>query len=393
MGNTSAHGPLKLGMVGGGRDAFIGAVHRLAAQLDASFVLTAGALSSSPEKALASARELGLAPERSYGSWKEMAAAEAKRPAGERIDAVTIVTPNATHFEIARGFLEAGIPVILDKPMVTSVREARELAAAVEKTGTLLAVTYNYTGYPMVKHAAHLVRSGELGTIRKVIVEYHQGWLATKLEDSGQKQAAWRNDPAQAGAGGSVGDIGTHAENLLSTVTGLKIEALCAELNSLVPGRTLDDDATILMRLSGGARAVITVCQVAIGEQNNLTLRVHGDKGSLWWRQEEPNHLKVATIDGTMRILSRGEALSPGAAGATRLPPGHPEGFIEGFANVYRGVAAEIRRRRVGSTDLEARSVARAEIPTVHDGLRGVAFIEHVVRSAKAGGAWVKWEG
>lgn len=384
MTAPAAHGPLKLGMIGGGQGAFIGAVHRLAAQLDNSFVLMAGALSSTPDRALASARELGLAPARSYTSWEGLIAGESRLPAGERVDAVTVVTPNATHYAIARALVEAGFPVILDKPMVTTLADARDLARLVASRHAIFAVTYNYTGYPMVRHAAELVRSGELGAIRKVFVEYHQGWLATKLEDSGQKQAAWRNDPAQAGAGGSIGDIGTHAENLLSTVTGLDIEAVCAELTSFVPGRKLDDDAVILLRLSGGARAVITVCQVAIGEQNNLTLRVHGDKGSLWWRQEEPNQLRIATLDGVTRIVSRGEVSTPAAAGATRLPPGHPEGFIEAFANVYRGVAAAIRSGGPGQAP---------GYPTVHDGLRGVAFIEHVVRSARTGGAWTEWEG
>jgi predicted dehydrogenase len=284
--------------------------------------------------------------------------------------------------------VEAGIPVILDKPMVASSEEARNLCTLVEDRRALLAVTYNYTGYPMVRHAAYLVRTGAIGTVRKVFVEYHQGWLATDLERTGHKQAAWRNDPGQAGAGGSIADIGTHAENLLSTVTGLAIESLCAELTSFVPGRALDDDAAVLMRLQGGARAVLTVTQVAIGEQNNLTLRVHGDRGTLAWGQEHPDHLTLHTLDGVSRILSRGTALSPFAADATRLPPGHPEGFIEAFANIYRGVAQAIRARASGTT-----RKTDGEFPTVRDGARGVAFIEHVVRSAKAGGTWVKWEG
>jgi predicted dehydrogenase len=373
--------PLRLGMVGGGKDAFIGGVHRLAAQLDRSFVLTAGALSSTPEKSLASARELGLAPDRSYGTWQELLDREKARPKGDRVDAVTIVTPNHTHAGIAKAFVEAGFPIVCDKPLTTTVKDAEMLAAAVDRAGVPFAVTYNYTGYPMVRHAAHLVKTGAIGAVRKCFVEYHQGWLATKLEDSGQKQAAWRNDPKQAGAGGAIGDIGSHAENLLSTVTGLRIEHVAAELSSLVPGRTLDDDATVLMRMSGGAKATLTVCQVAIGEENNLTLRIHGDKGSLWWRQEEPNHLTHATLDGTTKLLARGSGLNSPADGASRLPPGHPEGFIEAFANIYRGFAASVRAFSEGKR-------ATAEFPTVHDGLRGVRFIDAAVRSSLANGAW-----
>lgn len=376
--------PLKIGMVGGGKDAFIGGVHRLAFSLDRSFELTAGALSSTPEKSAASAVELGLAADRSYGSWREMLDRESARQMGERVDAVCIVTPNYTHAGIARAFVEAGFAVVCDKPLTTTVADARMLAATVEKAGVPFAVTYNYTGYPMVRHAAHLVRTGAIGTVRKCFVEYHQGWLATKLEDSGQKQAAWRNDPKQAGAGGSIGDIGSHAENLLSTVTGLQIEQVAAELTSFVPGRALDDDAAVMVRFRGGAKAVLTVCQVAIGEENNLTLRIHGDKGSLWWRQEEPNHLTLATLDGTTKLLARGSGFGSPADGATRLPPGHPEGFIEGFANVYRGFAAAVRAHKAGKRG-EA-----GEFPTVLDGVRGVEFIDAVVRSSKSGGAWTK---
>ncbi|MFT3684641.1 MAG: Gfo/Idh/MocA family oxidoreductase [Phycisphaerales bacterium] len=379
---SGEQGPLTIGMVGGGKDAFIGGVHRLAFSLDRSFVLTAGALSSTPEKSAESARGLGLAADRSYGSWQEMLEREKARPASERIDAVCIVTPNHTHAGIARAFVEAGFPVVCDKPLTTTVADARSLAAAVEKSGVPFAVTYNYTGYPMVRHAAHLVKTGAVGTVRKCFVEYHQGWLATKIEDSGQKQASWRNDPKQAGAGGAIGDIGSHAENLLATVTGLHVEAVAAELTSFVPGRTLDDDAAVLIRMRGGAKAVLTVCQVAIGEENNLTLRVHGDKGSLWWRQEEPNHLTIATLDGTTKVLARGSGFGSPADAATRLPPGHPEGFIEGFANVYRGFSAAVRAHKAGKRGGDG------EFPTVRDGVRGVEFIDAVVRSAKAAGAW-----
>lgn len=374
--------PLKLGMVGGGKDAFIGAVHRLACQLDNSFVLTAGALSSTPEKSIASARELGLAADRSYGTWQEMLDRERARSETDRIDAVTIVTPNHTHAAIAKAFVEAGIPVVCDKPLTSTLADAKSLAAAVEKSGTPFAVSYNYTGYPMVKQAAHLVKSGAIGEVRKCFVEYHQGWLATKLEDVGQKQASWRNDPAQAGGGGAIGDIGSHAENLLSTVTGLEIEQVAADLTSFVPGRRLDDDAAVFIRLSKGAKATLTVCQVAIGEENNLTLRIHGDKGSIWWRQEEPNHLTVATLDGTTKLLARGSGFASPADGASRLPPGHPEGFIEAFANIYRGFAVTVRAYN------EGKPLPRSEHPTVQDGLRGVRFVDAVVRSGKNNSAW-----
>jgi predicted dehydrogenase len=374
---------LQLGMIGGGQGAFIGAVHRHAAALDGRWRFVAGALSATPEKSLASARALGLPADRSYGSWRDLIAGERKRPAEDRVDAVTVVTPNATHFEICSGLLEAGLNVIVDKPMVTTVEHARSLKAAAKKSGRILAVTYNYTGYPMVRQAAAIVRSGDLGPIRKVIVEYHQGWLATALEKTGQKQAAWRLDPKQAGPGGALGDIGSHAENLLSTVTGLKIESLRATLTSFVPDRPLDDDALIQLKLAGGAAGHISISQVCVGEENNLTLRVFGERGSITWAQEHPNQIRLARPDGLLQVLSRANA-NPGVptnaaiAGSTRLPPGHPEGFIEAFANVYRGIADAIERGSGGG-----------EFPTVTDGARGVSFIDAAVRSHRAGGEWV----
>lgn len=378
---------LQLGMIGGGQGAFIGAVHRHAAALDGRWRLVAGALSSTPEKSRASGAALGLAAERTYGTWRELIEGEKNR-GGDRVDAVTVVTPNATHYEICRGLLEAGFHVIVDKPMTTTVADAKALTEAARASKRVFAVTYNYTGYPMVRQASAMVRGGELGAIRKVIVEYHQGWLATALEKTGQKQAAWRLDPKQAGPGGSLGDIGTHAENLLSTVTGLEIERLRATLTSHVEGRTLDDDALIQFKLSGGASGHISVCQVCLGEENNLTLRVYGKKGSLTWAQEHPNHLKFCRDDGATMVLSRASAapgvpVAPDAARGTRLPPGHPEGFIEGFANVYTGVADEIEARTRGD---RARDVG---FPTVVDGARGVAFVDAAVRSNAQGGAWV----
>lgn len=372
---------LKLGMIGGGRGAFIGGVHRMAARLDDSFRLVAGAFSSDARRSKESGEELGIAPDRVYGSWRELITGEMKRPMSERVDAVSIVTPNVSHFEIAMACVEAGVNVIIDKPMVCGTREADELVRAVDRAGVVFVVTYNYTGYPLVKHMSSLVRGGAIGAVRKVFVEYHQGWLATRLEETGQKQAAWRNDPSMAGAGGAIGDIGSHAENLLSSVTGLEIKSLCADLTSFVPGRKLDDDAAVLIRMSGGAKAVLTASQVCIGEENNLSIRVHGEKGSVSWRQEEPNHLTVSTLDGRTEIVSRGSGV---AAHATRLPPGHPEGFIEGFANIYRGAAELIIAKRDG----RVATGLGAEAPTVRDGARGVRFIERVVASK---GLWVEF--
>jgi predicted dehydrogenase len=370
---------LRYAMVGGGQGAFIGAVHRKAMALDGQFEFVSGALSSTPERARASGRELGLADERSHGSWQELLADELKRDADERIDLVAIVTPNHLHFPVALAFAQAGIHVVCDKPLVHTSAQGQELAAAVAKSGIVFGVTYNYTGYPLVRQAREMVRAGELGEIRKVVVEYHQGWLSAPEEKTGNKQAAWRADPAQGGLGGSIGDIGTHAENLVSTVTGLKIDSLCADLASLVPGRVLDDDASVLMRFSNGARGVLTASQVMTGVENGLRLRVAGTRGTLEWRQEDPNQLLFSPADAPPRIYTRGAAwLHPAARAASRIPPGHPEGFIEAFANVYLGVAAAVR----GEAD--------ADHPGLQDGLRGVRFVEAVVASSRADSGWVK---
>jgi predicted dehydrogenase len=371
-------------MVGGGAGAFIGAVHRAAAAVDGKYELCAGAMSSEPERARQSARDAGIPDDRAYGSWGEMVESESKRPANERVELVSIVTPNATHHEIARAFVDAGFHVLIDKPMTTTVEDAKDLVGAVDRAGVIGAVMYTYSGYPLVREMADMVRSGALGPVRRVYVEYHQGWLATPLERDGQKQASWRADPKQAGAGGAIGDIGTHAEHLLRFVTGLEIESLFAELNSFVPGRTLDDDAAAMLRLSGGGRATLTASQICVGEENNLSIRVHGATGSLRWSQESPNELEFRTLEGGRRIITRGSAgLGARTQSATRLPTGHPEGFIEAFANIYKDVADAVVAHRAGGRE----SLANAAYPTVRDGLLGVEFVERMTRSA-ASGSW-----
>ncbi|NML47360.1 Gfo/Idh/MocA family oxidoreductase [Ramlibacter sp. G-1-2-2] len=377
-------------MVGGGQGAFIGAVHRKAMALDGQYELVAGALSSTPEKARVSGRELGLSEDRNHGDWQALLADELRRPRSERIDVVSIVAPNHIHFPVAQAFVEAGFHVVCDKPLVHTGAQAAELVAAVGRQGTVFGVTYNYTGYPLVRQAREMIRRGELGTIRKIVVEYNQGWLATKLEAEGNKQALWRSDPAQSGGAGALGDIGSHAENLVSTVTGLKLESLCADLTSFVPGRALDDDASMLLRFEGGARGVLVASQVNTGLENALRLRVSGTLGSLEWRQEEPNRLLHSPLDGPPRVLSRGAPwLHEAAQRATRIPPGHPEGFIEAFANVYLGVAAAIRARAKGV----APDPLEADYPDVEAGARGVRFIETVLESARSSAKWTRLAG
>ena len=376
-------------MVGGGRDAFIGAVHRKAMALDGQVELVAGALSSSPEKARASGRDLGLADDRNHGDWQSLLADELKRPADERIDFVSIVTPNHVHFPVAEAFAEAGFHVVCDKPLVHTRAQADALVATVKRQGTVFGVTYNYTGYPMVRQARAMVQAGELGELRKVVVEYNQGWLASQLEGRGtNKQADWRTDPARSGAAGAIGDIGSHAENLVATVTGLEIESLCADLSSLVPGRALDDDGSLLLRFAGGARGVLIASQINTGLENDLRLRVSGTLGTLEWRQEQPSQLVHLPHDGPKRILTRGSPwLHPAAQRASRIPAGHPEGFIEAFANVYGGVMADIHARLAGSTA----DPLLADYPRVEEGARGVRFIERTVASAASAAKWTAW--
>jgi len=382
------HRKLRYAMVGGGRDAFIGTIHRKAIALDGQAELVAGALSSSPAKAKASGHDLYLADDRNHGDWQSLLDDELRRPAHERVDFVSIVTPNHVHFPVALAFVEAGFHVVCDKPLVHTCEQADALVAAVARHGNVFGVTYNYTGYPMVRQARAMVRAGELGAIRKVVVEYNQGWLATQLEGSGNKQAGWRTDPTKSGAGGAIGDIGSHAENLLATVTDLEIDSLCADLSALVPGRALDDDASLLLRFTNGARGVLVASQINTGVENDLRLRVSGTLGSIEWRQEQPSQLLHTPLDAPRRILTRGSPwLHAAARQGSRLPAGHPEGFIEAFANVYGGVMADIRARLEGRT---ADALA-ADYPRVEDGARGVRFIERTVASAASRDKWTAW--
>ncbi|WP_366657619.1 Gfo/Idh/MocA family oxidoreductase [Fodinicurvata sp. EGI_FJ10296] len=377
---------LKMGMVGGGKDAFIGGVHRTAAIMDGTTEFAAGALSSTPEKAKESGRALALPDDRNYGSWEEMIERELARPAGDRIDFVSIVTPNHMHFPVAKAFVEAGFNVVLDKPMVQTGEQAAELIKAVDKSDAVFAVTYNYGGYPMIKQARALVREGRLGKIRKVIVEYSQGWLARKIEDEGAKQAEWRTDPARSGIAGAIGDIGSHAENLAHAVTGLDITDICADLTTFVPGRRLDDDGNLLLRFENDARGILIASQISAGEENNLRLRVYGSEAGLEWHQENPNYLYFRPLDAPEQVFKRGNPyVADDASRLTRTPFGHPEAFFEAFANIYRNVTDTIRARSDGRqpTDQEL------DFPTVRDGARGVHFIEKTVESSRSEKKWL----
>lgn len=374
---------LRLGMVGGGQGAFIGAVHRIAARLDDRFELVAGCFASTEQKSKASGLELGVDPERTYGSFDAMATAEAAREDG--IDVVSIVTPNHVHFAACFAFLEAGIPVICDKPMTTTLEDAATLQALVANTGKVFVLTHNYTGYPMIREARAMVEAGLLGQIRVVQVEYAQEWLATRIETEGLKQAEWRTDPARSGPAGCTGDIGTHAANLATFVTGLDIEEVAAELSTFVAGRQLDDNCQVLLRFANGARGMLWASQVACGNENALKLRVYGEKGGLEWSQEDPNRLWHSTLGEPKRLLTRsGAGTGPEAARVTRIPAGHPEGYLEGFANLYAD-AAELLWARMEERDPDP---ATALLPTVTDGVKGVKFIEAVVESSRHGGRW-----
>ncbi len=379
---------LRYGMIGGGRGAFIGAVHRIAAQMDGQAELVAGAFSSDPERSRASGEDLYLDPSRVYGSYAEMAEAEAKKPAGQRLDFVVIVTPNHQHFPPAKLFLEKGFNVVCDKPVTFDLKEALALRKIVAKTGKVFALTHNYTGNAMVKQARDFVRSGKLGTIRKVVVEYPQGWLSTALEKSEQKQAAWRTDPKRSGAAGCMGDIGTHAENLARYITGLHIEELCADLTTFVKGRQLDDDGNVLLRFKGGAKGVLHSSQISVGVENGLNIRVYGEKAGLSWQQEHPNQLLVTYPDRPTEIYGRGNGYitSEAAKAATRIPAGHPEGYLEAFGNLYREAFRAIRAEVSGK-----KLPKDLDYPTIEDGVEGMAFIETVVKSSKLGAKWVKF--
>ncbi|MCY4170521.1 MAG: Gfo/Idh/MocA family oxidoreductase [Bacteroidetes bacterium] len=373
---------LRYGMVGGGPDAFIGNVHRMAASLDGTMELVAGAFSSDPEKSKIQGELLGLSPSRSYPSYAEMAEAEAVR--NDKIDFVSIVTPNHMHFPVAKTFLEAGFHVVCDKPMTNTLEDAEELCQLVQKHDRVFALTHNYTGYPMVKQARAMVLSGKLGVVRKIVVEYPQGWLATPLELSGHKQAGWRTDPKRAGAG-ALGDIGSHAENLARYVTGLELEEICADVTSFVDGRIIDDDVNMLVHYQGGAKGVLHASQISIGEENNLNIRVHGETGSLQWFQEHPNWLYYRALDGPEQVLKRGnDYLDNSAKHNTRLPSGHPEAFLEAFANIYLNAGKTIAAHLSGETP----DPHDLDFPTVQDGARGVHFILTALMSGQRRG-WI----
>ena len=382
---------LRMGMVGGGPGAFIGEVHRKAARMDGDIELVGGAFDISPEKSRQMAKVLCLDPKRCYGRYSEMIAAEKKLPAGMRMDFVTVCTPNNWHYQIAKDLLKAGFHVMCEKPMTISVAEAKSLVKLVEQTGLVFGLMHNYTGYPMVKLARDMVRKGQLGKIRKIVVQYPQGWLATALEKTGQMQAAWRTDPKQSGGSGCGGDIGTHAENLAEYITGLKMTYLCADLTTFVPGRKLDDDVNCLVKYDNGARGVLHASQISIGEENNLAIWIYGEKAGLEWHQEHPNYLYVKPMGGPMEVWKRGNdyigATSPAAARATRLPSGHPEAFFEAMANIYKNFADTVKAAISG----QKCDKLALDFPGVEDGLRGMLFLQTLLKSAKSAQKWVKF--
>ena len=379
---------LKMGMVGGGPGAFIGEVHRKASRLDGKIELVAGAFDIDPRKSRAMGKSLCLDPKRVYGTFQEMIAAELKRPEGDRVDFVAVTTPNNWHYPIARAFLEAGFHVMCEKPMTLTVQEAEQLAGVVKKSRRVFGLMHNYVGYPMVKLARDMVKQGDLGAIRKVVVQYPQGWLARALEKTGQMQASWRTDPKQSGAAGCIGDIGTHAANLAEYITGLRIRSVAADLTTFVKGRRLDDDGNVLLRFNKGAHGLLHASQIALGQENNLAIWVHGENGSLEWHQEHPNYLYVDGLNVPTQIWKRGNGYigdkSPAAARGTRLPSGHPEAFLEAFANHYANFAdtllARIERTKPDPLALD--------FPNVEDGLRGMLFIETVIASGTSSDKW-----
>jgi len=377
---------IRMGMIGGGRGAFIGGVHRMAAAIDGEITLVCGAFSSNAEKSKLSGEDLYLPEDRVYGSYAEMIEAEKQLPEGERMDFVSIVTPNHVHFGPAKMALENGFHVVCDKPLCFDMEEANELAKLVKDSGLIFALTHNYTGYPMVKQAKAMVANGDIGKIRKVVVEYPQGWLSTFLESTDQKQAAWRTDPSKSGIAGAMGDIGTHAENLAEYITGLEIKQLCADISTIVEGRLLDDDGNVLLRFDNGARGVLHASQISAGEENNLNIRVYGEKAGLQWFQMEPNTLIVKWLDKPMEVLRTGVGeLYPSTQSHTRLPSGHPEGYLEAFASIYRNVAHCIRAFQAGKKP----DALYQDFPTVEDGVRGMNFIYKVIESGKSNEKWI----
>ncbi|RAJ75135.1 putative dehydrogenase [Chitinophaga dinghuensis] len=382
---------LRMGMIGGGKDAFIGAIHRIAANMDGLIELVAGALSVNPEIAVDSGQMLFLDPERTYTDFKTMLEKEAAMPADKRLDFVTIVTPNFAHFEPAMMALDKGFNVVIEKPITISLDEAKQLKAKVEATGLSLLLTHTYTGYPMVKQARQMVKNGDLGQIRKVWVEYPQGWLSKLSEREGNAQAAWRTDPKRSGKAGAMGDIGTHAFNLAEYITGAKLEKLCADLNIVVPGRALDDDGAVLLRFDNGASGVLMATQVAAGEENALKIRVYGEKGGLEWAQHEPNTLLVKWLDKPTEIYRAGngyKAQSSYMTHNTRTPGGHPEGYLEAFGNLYRNFAQTLSAK-IDGTQPAPESL---DFPGVEEGIRGMAFIDNVVKSSQSDTKWTNFE-
>ncbi len=378
---------IRMGMVGGGRGAFIGGVHRMAAALDCKIELVCGAFSSDPEKSKLSGEDLNIDSARVYASFEEMIDKEKTLPEDKRMQLVSIVTPNHMHFAPAKYALENGFHVICDKPLSYDLDQAIALKKIVDDSGLIFALTHNYTGYPMVKQARAMIKNGEIGKVRKVVVEYPQGWLSTKLEDGEQKQAAWRTDPSKSGIAGAMGDIGTHAENLAEYITGLQIDEMCADISTIVAGRKLDDDGNVLLRFDNGARGILHASQISAGEENNLNIRVYGEIGGLEWHQMEPNTLKVKWLDKPTQIYRTGVgALHPESTAHTRIPAGHPEGYLEAFANIYRNVAHCIDARIRGV----APDPLMTDFPSVNDGVRGMKFIYKVIESGKSEGKWTK---
>ncbi len=380
---------LRMGMVGGGKDAFIGSIHRLAANMDGLIEVVAGALSINPEVAMDSGKMLFLAEDRTYTTFEEMIEKESKLPADKRIDFVTIVTPNFAHFAPAMLALEKGFHVVIEKPMTFTLDEAKQLKKKVEETGLLLCLTHTYSGYPMVRQARAMVREGALGKIRKILVDYPQGWLSKMSEREGNAQAAWRTDPKRSGKAGAMGDIGTHAAHLAELISGLKITHMCADLNIMVSGRALDDDGNVLLKFDNGAAGVLMASQVAAGEENALKIRIYGELGGIEWSQQEPNTLLAKWLDKPTQILRAGSNgfITPEAAFNTRTPAGHPEGYLEAFGNLYRNFALSLSARIDGTEP-----PAVVDFPSVEDGIRGMAFIENVVKSGQSTEKWTKFE-